>query len=327
MKRFFKYFLSTFLVIIIFLGLIFRGRISLYLNIGKKYTELLDNLSSVESVESLNNIALINSTEYEEVTYKNTNNKPLNLNIFSPKKYLKNGSPVIMYIHGGSWAYGNRDIPQVLSPLLDAFREEGYTIISVSYELLSNSIDFDKQISDVKDAIRWVNKNKNEYKFNTDEIGLIGISAGAHLALMAAYSDETEFTDSLELANYSSKSKYVLDFFGPTDLSTLDTSDVDYKLSKILSKIENKKDIIEKCSPINYIKKDLPKTMIVHSKSDTLVPYKNSEDLYFKSKELGNTVELVTVEDLNHDLSNINKDAAQKIAINVLKFVVNNSPI
>ena len=34
-----------------------------------------------------------------------------------------------------------------------------------------------------------------EYNFNENKIGVIGASSGAHLALMAAYSDNNEFID------------------------------------------------------------------------------------------------------------------------------------
>lgn len=327
MKKFLKYFTITLLVLLLSFGLIFRNRISLYLNIAKKYTDTKEAFSSLDTVANFNDIKWINDAQSQKVVYKNTNNKPLTLDIYGPKKELKKGSPVIMYIHGGSWIYGNDNIPEALSPLLDAFREEGYTIISVSYEISYNSINFEKQISDVKDSIRWVYQNKDKFNFDIDEIGLMGISAGAHLALMAAYSENDDFMDSLELSEYPSRVKYILDFFGPTDLSTLDASTIDYHLSKVFNSIDNKEELTKKYSPINYVKNDLPKTMIVHSKSDNLVPYSNSENLYKASKDLGNKVELVTLENLGHDLSNFTTEDGKKIAFNVLKFVVNNSPL
>ncbi|MHC9344865.1 alpha/beta hydrolase fold domain-containing protein, partial [Clostridium perfringens] len=81
----------------------------------------------------------------------------------------RQGSPVLLYVHGGSWFYGNKDIPVLIAPLLDSFRKEGYTIIIVGYELATDKVDFNKQASDLKDAIRWLYKNKETYRFNTDE--------------------------------------------------------------------------------------------------------------------------------------------------------------
>ncbi|MGG7177816.1 alpha/beta hydrolase fold domain-containing protein [Clostridium paraputrificum] len=327
MKKIFKYSFLTIIIIIVAFGFIFKGRISLYLNIGNKYMQVKDDISTFDSMDNLTNLTTINASEYKDIIYKNTNNTPLSLDVYGPKKQRSKGSPVILYVHGGSWAYGDKSIPAVLSPLLDAFREEGYSIISVSYELMKDSINFEKQASDIKDSIRWINKNKDTYNFNTNEIGVIGVSAGAHLALLASYSDNNQFVDSMDLANYPSNVKYILDFFGPTDLSTLNTSNADYEINQSLSTISNRAEIIEKYSPINYVKENLPKTLIIHSKSDKMVPYENSEALYSKSKSLGNKVDLVTIEDMGHDLSNVTTKDTKKIAYNVLKFIVNNSPL
>lgn len=323
MKKILKYFFIVLLLITISIPLVFRHRIALCYNVYKEYTTYKDKISDM----NLGDILLEDtSLKTKKVIYKTTHNTNLPLEIYSPETIPKTGSPVILYVHGGSWAYGSSEIPDLLSPLLKSFIDEGYTIISVTYELLNSKIDFTKQVCDVKDSIRWVYKNKNEYNFNTDEIGMIGISAGAHLSLLAAYSDENAFTDDESLEAYSSKIKYLVDFFGPTDLNTLDKSIATKDITNALSKMQDNNEYIDKFSPINYVKKDVPKTLIIHSKSDSLVPYENSLNLYNKSKELNNNVKLVTVNDMNHDLSNISEDDAKTIILNFLIFVINNSP-
>ena len=188
---------------------------------------------------------------YKDVVYKNTNGVSLTLDIYGPIKQVYKSSPVLLYVHGGSFAYGDKSIPNALSPVLDTFREQGYTIISTSYELMKDKENFNKQISDVKDTIRWIYKNKSVYNFDTNEIGVIGVSSGAHLSLMAGYSNEAEFTDDAELSKYPSKIKYLIDFAGPTDLSLLNTKGLNYDLSRIFSSIKNKDNVIEKYNPID----------------------------------------------------------------------------
>ena len=118
----------------------------------------------------------------------------------------------------------------------------------------------------------------------------------------------------------------MVDFFGPTDLNTLDQSVATKDITNALKKVQGNNEYIEKFSPINYVTKGVPKTLIIHSKSDNLVPYENSLNLYNKSKELNNNVKLVTVNDMNHDLSNISTEDAKDIILNFLFFVINNSP-
>lgn len=326
MKKFFKV-LGIVLVLVILASGIFifsiRGKINLTINILKKYSEFVEGNNLL--IDNNNSIDLESNKDYQEVEYKNTNGVPLTLDIFNAKKDIKNGSPVIIYVHGGSWVYGNKDIPDAISPLLDAFRDEGYAIISISYELMSGEENFSKQISDVKDSIRWVYKNKEKYNFNENKIGVIGASSGAHLSLMAAYSNNNDFIDDEELKDYPSTVKYLIDFFGPTDLNTLDMNNLNWDLEQIINSVgDNKEEILNRYSPINYVDKNKPNTLIIHSKKDSIVPYKNAEILYDELKSKKNKVDLITLEGATHDFSEFDKEEIVSVGMRMLKFIVRN---
>lgn len=324
MKRFFKIITSFFLIIILILGgtyFIFKDEISVYKNIASKLWEFKENPSSIENFNSLEPLG---SMDYKDIVYKDDNNVPLSLDIYSAKKQLRSGSPVIIYVHGGSWVYGDKSIPTIISPLLQSLQEEGFTIISTSYELLNENITLDKQIQDVKDTIRWVYQNKDEYNFNTDKIGLIGISSGAHLSLMAGFTDNNEFKGDADLQSYSSNVDYIIDLFGPTDLTTLPLDEVTFDLNKVLKANPNLNELLPKYSPINYTKSNLPETLIIHSKDDPIVPYSNSEELNRKLIESGNKSELLLFETGGHDLTTISQEDAFNFGIKVLNFIVKN---
>ncbi|WP_066894506.1 alpha/beta hydrolase [Clostridium nigeriense] len=326
MKKFFKV-LSIILLLTIFIGGIFlfsiKDKITLTVNILKKYSEFIDENNI--SKENIDSIDLESNKDYKEVEYKNTNGVPLTLDIFEAKKVLKKGSPVLLYVHGGSWVYGNKEIPEAISPLLDAFREEGFVIISTSYELMRGEENFNKQICDVKDTIRWIYKNKEEYNFNTDKIGVIGASSGAHLSLMAAYSGDSEFIDADELKNYPSDVEFLIDFFGPTDLNTLDMNNVNWDLQQIIDSVGNEKEeILNKYSPINYIDNKEPNTLIIHSKKDSIVPYDNAEILYNKLIEKENKATIITLEGASHDFSEFDINEVVEVGTKMLKFVIQN---
>ncbi|WP_294166847.1 alpha/beta hydrolase [uncultured Clostridium sp.] len=326
MKKFFKYLGIVVLLITLALGgfaFLIRDKIKLTINILNKYSEFVEESKVLSEIDFSIKEDVIE--DYSEVEYKNTNEVPLTLDIFKAKKELKNGSPVIIYVHGGSWVYGNKEIPSVISPLLDAFQEEGYTIISTSYELMRGEENFNKQISDVKDTIRWVHKNKEEYNFNENKIGIIGASSGAHLSLMAAYSDDDEFVDDEELKNYSSSVKYLIDFFGPTDLMTLDMNNVNWDLQQIINSVEDRKEeVLNKYSPINYVDKNEPSTLIIHSKKDTMVPYNNAEKLYEKLISKNNKANIITLEGATHDFSEFDMEEVVAVGSKMLEFILRN---
>lgn len=324
MKKFFKiFFLILFIAVIIFVT-IFHKRIIFSYRIADKYISLKNHKWSTQQFDVEKSLSSMN---YKDVVYKNTNGIPLTLDIYGPKNLVYKSSPVLIYVHGGSWAYGDKSIPDALSPILDTFREQGYTIISTSYELMRDKENFSKQVSDIKDTIRWVYKNKSVYNFDTDEIGVIGVSSGAHLSLMASYSNENEFIDDTELSKYSSKIKYLIDFAGPTDLSLLDTRGLNYDLSRIFSSITNKEEVISAYNPINYVTSTIPNTLIIHSSLDAMVPYESSKQLYDKCIGTNAQATLITLKGTAHDLSNISNDDIISISEGLLKFVIFNSPL
>lgn len=330
MKKFFK-FLFTFLLIIILISTIgyfaFRRKINIYRNIASKaisYSnnpELLTNPASLTTNESM---------DYKDVVYKSDASGSKTLDIYGPIGEKKpSSSPVIIYVHGGSWIYGNKDIPNALCPLLDSFREEGYTIISTSYTLLDeNSVgSFEAPASDVKDTIRWVHKNSSTYNLDVDNIGVIGVSSGAHLSLLAGYSDSNEFIGDSSLSSYPSTVKYIIDLFGPTDLSTLNINDAYGPLKTIIETSSDINSVYDKYSPINYVHKNVPETLIVHSKNDKLVPYENSQLLYDKLLEYKTEPEILTLTKSGHDLDALDKSEITSVSLEVLKFVVGNAPL
>ena len=92
---------------------------------------------------------------------------------------------------------------------------------------------------------------------------------------MAAYSNEDDFVDDEELKNYPSTVKYLIDFFGPSDLTTLDMNNVNWDLEQIINSVgDRKEEVLTKYSPINYVDKNEPSTLIIHSRKDSIVPYK-----------------------------------------------------
>ena len=97
--------------------------------------------------------------------------------------------------------------------------------------------------------------------------------------MMAAYSENEEFIDDTELENII-QNKIFNSFFGPTDLSTLDINNAGSTFEIINSLGDKKEEIIQEYSPVNYVGADEPKTLIIHSTEDQLVPYENAESLF-----------------------------------------------
>lgn len=86
----------------------------------------------------------------------------------------------IFFVHGGSWRAGSRTIFHTIAL---AYRALGFDCASADYRLENVSV-FD-QVADVRDSLQCFARDL-QARGRTAKIALVGSSAGAHLALLAA---------------------------------------------------------------------------------------------------------------------------------------------
>ena len=93
--------------------------------------------------------------------------------------------PVILYVHGGRWMSGDKDIDK--SPIVDFFIKQGFVVASTNYRLSADGANqHPAQIEDVADAVGWISDNIRYRSGNRRAIYLIGHGAGAHLVALLA---------------------------------------------------------------------------------------------------------------------------------------------
>ncbi len=222
--------------------------------------------------------------EIKDIEYKNINGKSLQLDIYRPKNVVK-PAPLLVFIHGGSWSHGKRS--DYLVYLL-AFARKGYMTATVSYRLLKDG-PYPACIEDITDAVQWFFRNGEKYGYDPDRIALIGGSAGAHLALLAAYewkkSGISADTANVRLAPH--RIKAVVDIYGPIDLTTEYAKNQRLVVNLIGHPYSETPQLYKEASPIQYLDKNDPPTMILHGTSDNLVPYSQSDLLKAKLDSLG----------------------------------------
>lgn len=93
--------------------------------------------------------------------------------------------PLVVYVYGGAWETGSTG--QFARWALDA-ADGGFVAAEVSYRL-GHEAPFPAQIEDVCEGIDWLTDRADEFGIDTDAVAVVGHSAGAHLALLAALSD------------------------------------------------------------------------------------------------------------------------------------------
>lgn len=216
--------------------------------------------------------------EIRDIEYKKINGKSLQLDIYRSRS-LTGPAPLLVFIHGGAWKSGKRS--DYLSYLI-YFAGRGYVTATLSYRLLADSV-YPACIEDITDAIGWLSLNYEKYGYSPDRIALIGGSAGGHLAMLAGYGWNRDGTCSdtgaFYLQNPNRGIKVVVDIYGPVDLTTEYARSHPLVTALIGKSYDEAPDLFASASPVSYLDKDDPPTLILHGTSDRLVPIGQSDML------------------------------------------------
>jgi acetyl esterase/lipase len=119
--------------------------------------------------------------------------------------------PLVFWLHGGAWMLSNKDWNNVKYLV-----KHGYAIASVDYRL-SGDATFPAQIKDCNAALSFILANAASYGIDPKHFVVGGASAGGHLALLLGLARNEKLFD----ADSSIRPLAILDFFGPTDLTSI----------------------------------------------------------------------------------------------------------
>jgi acetyl esterase/lipase len=239
---------------------------------------------------------------YRDISYVTNGHERQKLDLYVPRS--KNKLPLIIWVHGGAWLAGSKNdfVP------LD-YLSYGYAVASINYRLSQHAL-FPAQIEDCKAAVRWLRANAENYNLDPNKFGAWGASAGGHLAaLLGTTSDVTSFETGQHL-NESSAVQAVVDYFGPTDFLQMEQHRVPGSMHHntpdspesllVGGPVKEKKEIVAKANPINYVTPNDAPFLIIHGEADPLVPHYQSQILASSLKKAGVPVIFYTVKGGGH---------------------------
>jgi acetyl esterase/lipase len=212
------------------------------------------------------------------------------LDLYLPA-HAKKPYPVILAIHGGSWASGDKATGEV-NPEMAALNY-GFAVASINYRL-SGEAPFPAALQDCKAAVRFLKANAKKYKLD-DKIIAWGDSAGANLAALLGTTAKVKSLEDKTQGNAKKNSEVsaVVAFFPPVNLATFEE---EFKANKnvLSSSVTDNTGLIEKylgaqgaqlkekskvINPVNYINNDTVPFFIMNGDKDDVVPVQQSQYL------------------------------------------------
>ena len=195
--------------------------------------------------------------------------------VYLPPKEKATGTGVIIFPGGG---YGILAIAHEGHDVAKRFNEMGVAAFVVKYRLPADNTMVNKEIGPLQDAqraIQLVRENAKEWGIDKNKIGIMGFSAGGHLASTAG----THFSK----AYISNPKKTSLrpDFMilGYPVISFNDSIGHTGSKNNLLGKDASKEKVAEYSNEL-HVNKNTPPTFLVHAKDDKGVPVRNSEIFY-----------------------------------------------
>lgn len=122
------------------------------------------------------------SKKFKDVSYlKKEKETERKLNIFVPRKKSSEPMPVLIFVHGGNWNTGNKNLYGFIGR---NFAKRGVITVIPSYTL-SPDANYDDMTIEIASAIEWTKMNIQNYSGDSERIFVTGHSAGGHLVALA----------------------------------------------------------------------------------------------------------------------------------------------
>jgi acetyl esterase/lipase len=242
----------------------------------------------------------------ESIEYAAADGTPLRLVKYQPAaKFRTMGA--IAAIYGGAWRSGDANENAHFNRYLAA---QGYTVIALDYRHAPEH-PFPAQLQDVQLGLRLIRQRAAAWGVEGDRLALIGWSAGAHLATLAAFQP-----DAVPV-------RAIVSYYGPVDLTEgyrspphPDPIDTRAVLEDFLNGTPDTRPAdYRAASPITYVRPGLPPALLIYGDRDHIVKPEFGRRLHQQLRASGNIAALIRLPWAEHAFDAIFRGIGNQIAL------------
>jgi acetyl esterase/lipase len=214
--------------------------------------------------------------------------------IYLPTPSQATGAAIVVCPGGG---YGGLAVDHEGHQVARLLTSRGVAAFILKYRL-GPRYHHPAMLQDVLQAIRTVRANADQYRVKPDRIGVMGFSAGGHLASTAAtLFDRGDAAAATALGRTSSRPDFAVLVYPVIQMG----GDVTHKGSQTnLLGADAPTDLVQKLSTDRQVTKDTPPTFLFHTHEDPGVPSENSVLFYLALKKAGVPAEIHVYEKGRH---------------------------
>jgi len=241
-------------------------------------------------------------TSTKKIVYSTVGDRELLLDAYipnAPGKY-----PAVLVIHGGAWAHGDR---RQLSGYARALAKKGFSCFAIDYRLAPKH-KFPAQIEDCRAAVKWIRGNAGKYKADASQLGVIGYSAGGHLASLLGTTGQGPTEDN---GNVDTRVQAVVAGGAPTDFRWMPDNGrwAKYWMGGDLESVPEK---FRLASSTAFVDANDPPMFFFHGQKDFLVPLIWAGSCHVALQRAGVKTTMHVVDDADHIQAAKDADALAK---------------
>jgi acetyl esterase/lipase len=260
--------------------------------------------------------------QHENIVYAEAHGIGLLMDIFTPRGD-SNGLAIIDVMSGAWHSDRGKINDHKRARTFEILCGKGYTVFAIRPGSVTK-FSAKEMVDNLNQGILWAKKHAAEYKIDPDRMGMMGASAGGHLACLAtvtaASSPEGNGADEA-----STRVQAVAVFFPPTDFLDFGgkpaDADSDNRIGKLVRALafpngienlseEQRSEALKQISPARLVTKQLPPFLLIHGDADPDVPLQQSEKMVAALIQAGVPAQLIIKPGGAHPWPTIHEEVA-----------------
>jgi len=207
------------------------------------------------------------------------------LDVYVPKKVSPNAK-VVIFFYGGSWRDGSKTDYRFVA---QALTSRGFIVVLPDYRVYP-AVIFPAFVEDGASAVHWVRDNISSYGGGTNQLYLMGHSAGSHIAALLTL--DAHYLKAIGLDRNAIRATATLS--GPYDFTPNPWD------RPVFGMETNQTAINPNIEPITFVDGKEPPMLLVQGLCDKIVAPSNAVNLVARIRQAGGEVDYITYPKRGH---------------------------